>query len=298
MDLIKHRMDHAKTRKELFLSAAVLFVIGIVFTGTRPSYASVVYSGDTDKVSIEDGADILSDEEEENLLGQAEEVFSETGFEIRLVTVDDTGGRTTQTFAENYFENMTDDGPAEAAGEVCVIDMDNREYYLATSGEVRYYINDDRLDTLLDNAGEYISDGDYAGTLSSMLDDTLACYHKGIADGTRIYNEDTGESEVYHRPRSITKGKIAGALAAAAAAFLAVFAGVKGSYSMRFEKGDGFQTRENVRLDLTRKTDLLVNHIVTSRRLPRDNDSHSGGPTSTTHTTSGGYSAGGGGRSF
>lgn len=302
MELPRGRSGKIRDWKAVLNLSATLSGIGLALLCTFPSCASVIYSETTDKVSIEDQADLLTDDEETDLLSQAEEIYDQTGFEIRLVTTDDADGMTTQEFAENYFESMTEDRPKTASGEACVIDMDNRQYYVATYGKLKPYINDDRRDTLLDHAEEYISDGDYAGTFASMLDDTLTYCRRGIVDGTIEYNEDTGETTVYDRSKSITPAKVGGAAAAAALAFWGVLLGVAGSYSMKFQTGDGFQVRENVRLNLTRQTDQLVNHFVTSRKLPRNDGGpsggSSGGPTTTTHRTSGGYSAGGGGRSF
>lgn len=265
--------------------------------------ASPVYSDKTEKASIEDQADLLDEWEEENLLEMAAELSEETGFEIRLVTTDLAGGMSTQEYAENYFESLTSDGPDEASGGSYVIDMDNREFYVATYGKLQYYLTDSRLDTLLDNAYDAISGGDYEATFESMLEDTEDYYRRGIQDGTRIYNEDTGTMTVYHKPKEITPGKVLAALLGGLAGFLTCFLGVKGSYSMSFSHDDGFSAADNVRLRLTGQEDRLVNHFITSRRLPRNDpgsggSGHSGGGFTTTHTTSGGYSAGGGGRKF
>lgn len=286
-------------KNKLFFSviACALFLsCGQVTAG-----AAVIYANSTDKASIEDEADLLSDEEEADLLDMAAELSEKTGFEIRLATTDDTGGRSTAGYAENYFEALTKDGPDQASGASYVIDMDNRQYYVATYGRLQYYLTDDRIDSLLDDAYGYISEEDYAGTLQSMLEDTDHYYDRGIADGTRIYNEDTGEYTVYKKPKEITLFKLLAALGSGLVGFFAMFAGVAASYSMKFPSGDGFSVSDNVHLKLRRQEDRLVNHFITTRRLPR-NDNHgggsSGGGISTTHTTSGGYSAGGGGRSF
>lgn len=284
----------------LMIPASVCFSL-LLFS--FPVSAEPVYSELTDKASIEDRADILEDNDEEDLLDQAAKLSEETGFEIRMLTIDDADGLTTQEYAEKYFESLTSDGPDDANGEALLIDMDNREFYVATYGEVQYYLTDDRVDDLLDNAYEYASDSDFSGVFRSMLDDTQHYYSKGIADGTMIYNEDTGKTEVYHKPKEVTSGKIAGAALAGLIGFLATFLTVKGSYSMKLSSGDGFSVRDNVRLNLTGNRDLLVNHFVRTRHIPRSDssggsDSHGGGGFTTTHTTSGGYSAGGGGRKF
>ncbi len=294
-------MGKGKEKRKKYLSA----FSGAVFLSLMCAFvmpASPVYSSRTDKASIEDKADLLDDWEEAELLEEAEKLSEETGFEIRLVTTDSADGMSTREFAKNYYESLTSDRPDEASGGSYVIDMDNREFYVETYGKLQYYLTDSRLESLLDNAYEKISDEDYEGTFDSMLEDTEGWYRRGIQDGTRIYNEDTGTYTVYQKPKEITRGKILAALTGAIAGFFACFLGIKGRYSMSFSHGDGFSAAENVRLRLTGQEDRLVNHYVTSRRLPRNDPGsgggHSGGGFTTTHMSSGGYSTGGGGRKF
>lgn len=276
--------------------------LALVMSGmAMPASAELYYAANTDNASIEDLADLLTDDEEDQLLSEAADLAEKTGFEIRLVTTDDAGGKETREFAEDYFESMTSDGPDVASGASYVIDMDNRNYYVASYGKLQYYLTDSRVDSLLDDAYEYISSQDYFGTFESMLEDTSDYYDDGIADGTTIYNEDTGTYTVYRKPKTVTPVKIIIALAAGMIGFAAVFLAVRASYSMAMPQGDGFSFADNVHLQLTRKSDRLVNHFVTSRRIEHDDNEHhgsSGGNFTTTHTTSGGYSAGGGGRSF
>lgn len=307
MNIRKNREDSIFRLGTIFflqLAAAVLVISGVhsanAFGAEPEKKTELIYASGSRLASVEDRAQLLTEEEETELLKQAAELSQKTGYELRLVTTDQTEGKTTQQFAEAYFESLTDDGPETASGASYVIDMDNRQIYIATYGGLQYYLTDARVDTLLDHAYEYVSEGEYDKTFKSMLKDTGRYYNKGIQDGTRIINRDTGEVTVYHKPKTVTPVKILISLLAGAAGFLAFFASVKGAYSMKGVSGDGFSERDQVGLTLKRRDDRLVNQFITSRRIPR-NDSgggSSGCGTTSTHTTSGGYSAGGGGRSF
>ena len=307
MNIRKNREDSVSrlvTGFFLLLAAAVLgFSVACsqrAFGAESENNTGLIYASGSRLASVEDRAQLLTEEEEAELLQQAAELSQKTGYEFRLVTTNQTEGKTTQQFAEAYFESLTDDGPETASGASYVIDMDNHQIYIATYGGLQYYLTDSRVDTLLDHAYEYVSEGEYDKTFKSMLKDTGRYYNKGIQDGTRIINRDTGEVTVYHKPKTVTPVKILISLLAGAAGFLAFFASVKGAYSMKGVSGDGFSERDQVGLTLKRRDDRLVNQFITSRRIPR-NDSgggSSGGGTTSTHTTSGGYSAGGGGRSF
>lgn len=301
MNIRKNREDSIFRLGTIFflqLAAAVLVISGVhsanAFGAEPEEKTELIYASGSRLASVEDRAQLLTEEEETELLKQAAELSQKTGYELRLVTTDQTEGKTTQQFAEAYFESLTDDGPETASGASYVIDMDNRQIYIATYGGLQYYLTDARVDTLLDHAYEYVSEGEYDQTFESMLKDTGRYYRKGIPDGTRIVNQDTGEVTVYHKPKTVTPVKILISLLAGTAGFLAFFASVKSAYSMKEISGDGFSERDQVGLTLKRRDDRLVNQFVTSRKIPRND----GGGTTSTHTTSGGYSAGGGGRSF
>ena len=88
-------------------------------------------------------------------------------------------------------------------------------------------------------------------------------------------------------------------LIAAAAAGGAVIAVIAGKYRLKFG-GWQYDFKSNFRLDLTNKTDRLVNTFRTAHHIQRDSGGGSGssGARSTTHHSSGGGTHGGGGHKF
>ena len=81
---------------------------------------------------------------------------------------------------------------------VFLIDMDNREVTVSTAGEAIYYLNDDRIDDILDNCYDYVVDGEYASCFSSMLSDAEYYYEVGVPSDAYTYDEETGEIHYYH----------------------------------------------------------------------------------------------------
>ena len=183
-------------RKQLFVGLTVISA-GIAMLSIS-AFGEVTYSGITNRASIEDKADILSDEEESELLTTAEELSEETGFEIRLVTTDDAEGMESSSYAEAYFESLTE----TYEGGCYLLDLDNREYYIATYGDLIPYITDARLEELITNAGKMAKAGNWKESFSSMLGDTRKYYHEGILPGTVIYDEETGEYTTYYETES------------------------------------------------------------------------------------------------
>lgn len=261
---------------------------------------SPVYSETTDKASLEDAADILTDEEETRLLEKAAEVSDQTGSEIRLLTIDDAEGKDTAQVAMDYFAELTDD--PEASGACYLIDMDNRAFQIEVTGELRYYLTDSRVDDLLDRAYEYAPDGEYEKVFDSMLEDTESDFEKGPVDGAYMYDPQTGDKVYYNKPKAVSALELAVSILLGAAAFCGVFYTVRLSYGMKLPEPDDYSVEDNLHLKLSRSEDTFVNKIVTTRPVPRDNGSSdgpgSGGVSSTSNGSSGGHSFSGGGRSF
>ena len=179
------------------MKKTIVFGLCCIIAGTiifsTSVFAEPTYSEKTKRASIEDKADILTEEEESALLTTAVKMSKESGFEIRIVTTDDAEGKASSDYAESYYESLSED----YEGGCYLLDLDNREYYFATYGDLRFYITDDRLDELISNAGVKAREGDWMGVFSSMLADTEKYIDEGILPGTALYDVDTGEYTFY-----------------------------------------------------------------------------------------------------
>lgn len=178
--------------KKYAVLGIMLIIVGAILFSI-PALAEPTYSEKTKRASIEDKADILTEEEESVLLNTAAKMSKESGFEIRIVTTDDAEGTASSDYAENYYESLSED----YEGGCFLLDLDNREYYIATYGDLRFYITDDRLDELISNAGVKAREGDWMGVFTSMLADTEKYIDEGILPGTALYDADTGEYTFY-----------------------------------------------------------------------------------------------------
>lgn len=245
---------------------------------------------------VEDGADILTDSEEEEILGQLQDLTDETGYDFFAVTTDDAGGLSSEEYADDYYLDHSD----QDDGAVFLIDMDNRYYYISTSGIMIRYITDSRLDTILDDAQEEMQDGEYASAFETMIGDTADYIRQGIPSGQYNIDRDTGEISPYHSPNSVNMVELIIALVAGIATAL-IFAGTTiARYGMKSGTYH-YDYRKNSKVNLSRREDLFVNRLVTRRHIDREphggGGGGGGGHSSTTHS-SGGHSFGGGGRGF
>ncbi len=243
-----------------------------------------------------DEGDLLSLSQEQQLEEKAEALFQDTGYEFFVVTLGDAGGKTSREAAEDfYMEHQTGQD-----GAVYLIDMDNRELYLATSGEMRYVLNDKRWETALDAGYELVTDENYYGAFWAMLEQTEEYWKEGVEAGTFLVDEDTGKVTYHEKRKKMGASQLLIALTAALLAGAGVFGGIKRSYRKKSSK-EARDCQQSVKLELTEKEDVFINRLVTRRHIPRkppDGGNHSGEGSSTVHSGLEGNSFGGGGRKF
>ena len=150
--------------RKLRIFIPVLLML-LLLSGSVLADADIYTNPDTGyRALIEDDADLLSEQEEnevlETMIGMTE--YGDCG----LKTISDNPKSSAKAFAEAFyyekFQNQT--------GVVFLIDMENRELYLAVSdGEVHDVITDAKALTVVDNVYTMASRGDYAGTAEKVF---------------------------------------------------------------------------------------------------------------------------------
>lgn len=262
-------------------------VLSVSAFSLQPAYAAAEDS------KVVDDADLLSYDEEQEIQSMLDEFAGESGWTLFAVTTDDANGMT----SEEYADDFVDQNAFEENGVCFLIDMDNREIYMSTTGSAIRILTDHRIDSIMDDSYGYAGDGEYAKCFETMIRETEDSFHEGIESGQYNYDRDTGE--ISKAPNRLTVWDMLISLIAAAAAGGAVIAVIAGKYRLKFG-GWQYDFKSNSRLDLTNKTDRLVNTFRTAHHIQRDSGGGSGssGARSTTHHSSGGGTHGGGGHKF
>lgn len=245
--------------------------------------------------SVYDEAGLLTSSEIREIKNEVSDLEAKSGWEVFVMTTDDANGYTTRRYSEAFLnDHLTGDD-----GIVFTIDMDNREVYLATTGEAIRYLTDDRIDDIIDSGYNDVADGYYADAFLAMLDTTYDYYRAGIPSNQYTYNTNTGEIDRYKEPRSLEGIEIVIVIAVALIVFAVIFGSVVGKYRVKWGNHK-YDYHENSDVHLRRRDDRFVNQTTTHRRIPRNDSSgssHSSGRSSV-HSGSGGRSYGGGGRKF
>lgn len=239
--------------------------------------------------NVADQADILSESEEIELNAKIEEAERVTGWDVMAVTTDETDGKSSRVYAEDWYEFYSD----SEDGAICLIDMENRMLYISTFGVVIDYLTDARIDEILDYAYVGASDGLYGESFSCMIEKMSDMYKRGIPKGQYQYDVETGM--VVPKEKKITSTEMFVSLCAALVAGIGSAVFIVGRYKMKWGTYR-YSYRENGKLELTNKKDILESTNVIHRRIPKP--SSSSGARSSTHRTSSGRRSGGGGRKF
>lgn len=247
---------------------------------------------------VYDDAGLFLQGEMAELETAADELRDRHHMNFVIVTTDDAGGKSSREYADDFYMDNGYYDNGERGGITLLIDMDNREVYVSTAGDMLYYVTDKKVEEILDEGYGYVADGDYAKAMAGMLERVDDIIEGGIQNGQYIYDEETGKIIRY---RSLTVMDIL--LAVLAALLLAGGAcfGIYRKYS--FVEKYQYSINQNANMKLQNRSDHLVNQFVTKRRIPRNPPSGGNGHSSssgrtTVHRSSGGGSFGGGGRKF
>ncbi|MDO5539302.1 MAG: TPM domain-containing protein [Eubacteriales bacterium] len=245
-----------------------------------------------------DEAELFSSEEKTELEELGQKLEKEYKMNFLMLTIDDAHGMSSAQFAEEFYEKEGYDTNGRSGGIVLIIDMDNRQMNLITTGSMIYYITDAREERIYDAGEDYVREKEYADAMYAMLRQVQTYMEKGIPDNQYTYDTETGKI-VYHR--SLTSMDV---LMAFAAAFLCAGGACFVLYrKYSVVKEYEYQINQNAEINLTGREDRLVRQFVTQRKIPRnpppDSGGIGGGGRTSTHTSSGGRTYGGGhGRGF
>lgn len=275
--------------KRAALCLAVLICLLLFFAGAAAAANAGVY----------DDAGLFSAREAAQLEEKAQTLYEAHHMNFVLVTTDDADGRAAREYADDFYMDHGFYENGARGGITLLIDMDNRELYVSTAGDMRYYITDARVEEILDAGYDEVADGEYAQAMENMLKKTDALIRKGIPGGQYLYDEETGRIVRY---KSLTAAElcIAVLIPLLLAGGVCLMVVRKYSHVEKYQYAVG----QNADIHFRSRTDRLVNQFVTKRHIPKSpppgsGGGHGGGSGRTTvHTSGGGGSFGGGGRKF
>lgn len=275
----------------------VVFTVFSVFTISAMSVLPTFAAGDLPR--LVDMADLLTDSEESELLGILDEISERQQVDIVVVTVDSMEGETAMVYADDFYDYNNYGFGSEQDGILLLISMDERDWYISTSGYGITAITDAGREYMSELFVSDLSTGNYAVAFTNfakLCDDYIT-------------QAKTGEPyDVGNLPDESFE-PVWGLITALGIAFIIslIVTGImrmqlKSVYSQ--SAADNYVKQDS--MQLTKKNDLfLYKHVDRRKRAENTSSSsssssrssnHSGG--SRTHTSSSGKTHGGGGGKF
>lgn len=281
-------------RKRIIKNFSIIFMFCLVVCKMHVS---------AEEQRLFDNAGLFTAEQTAELSNHIEQAVQETELDIAVVTTEDADGKTSQEYADDFYDSRNLGNGKAYSGYLFLIDMDNREICISTSGLAIDLLTDDRIESILDAAYEEMVLGNYEAAAAAFLDESVFYINQGIEEGQYRYDVETGKiiRPISWHIKNLISGLVAGAVIAA------IVCGVIASkYSAKF-KNKTYSYRENGKLTLTCKEDIFINQAVTHRRIPRQtatSGSAGGGSRSSSagrssvHHSGSGRTHGGGSRKF
>lgn len=219
-----------------------------------------------------DDAKLLKSSDVQNLENEIKSLSKKYNQDIVIVTTNDTKGKTSRAYADDYFDYNKFGEGKKKSGFLFLIDMKNRQVYISTKGSAKRILSDKEREAVLDKMMNYISQKNYNSASKVFLDQIEIQMDKAVKKITPI--------------ELLVIIGITGV-------FFAVFVfAVKKKYGTE-GKACPYPFNEKGNVNLTRSDDIFEREYVTQTQISSSSD---GG--SSTHTSSSGDSHGGGGRSF
>lgn len=138
------------------------FLLFTVFCGGLTAFA--------EEKRVYDQAGLFSADSAMLLDARASTLTHKLEVDFIIVTTDDARGKTPQAYADDFYDDNGFGVGGDKSGVLFLIDMDNREVYLSTSGKAIAYLTDTIIDGLLDDSIGYLKRQDYSGAASHFLD--------------------------------------------------------------------------------------------------------------------------------
>ncbi|MBQ3664859.1 MAG: TPM domain-containing protein [Lachnospiraceae bacterium] len=262
-----------------------------------------------DKTYIYDMAGIYSSEDKSVLSQKCQEVSKKVEIDFVITTTNDTNYTGYVKYADDFMDKnglgYEDDGRWDKSCVMLLLDFDNQEVYIDTTGFAILCIEDDDIEDILDDIFVYIPDKDYYNASLAFIDSTYRVIVDNKAsyadeyldewknfDGTYASFENT-YINVTHNAFYRFKKPYVSLFSAMIIAGIVVLIMASGNKSKMTADRRTYMNGRNVRMHFMQ--DQFLRTTTTRRRINTGSggSGHHGGSH---HSSGGGHSHGGGGR--
>lgn len=242
--------------------------------------------------NVDDTLNLLTEEQVKELQSLIEKTSLEQNLDLSVVITDQTEGKSSRDFADDYYDFNGFGVGEDYSGLLLLINMQDREVWISTTGRAIDIFTDARIDTMVNAITGFLSDGNYNQACTEFVNQVGNYATQGVPPGQYRINTDP----VSYMERVMRQ--IQSPLVYIIPLVIAIIATVLASLSSKgkvtinnrtYEEKDSFQ--------LLGTKDEFIRESITQVKIPKNPPGGSGGGSST-HTGSSGRSHGGGGGRF
>ncbi len=263
--------------------ASILLLLVLCLSMVVPAFAENGFADEYYRVI--DMADLLTDDQEQALLSQLDEISLRQHFDVTVITAETLEGYTVQDYADALFEHCSYGYGDSRDGVLLLISMEDRDWYIATHGYGITAFTDAGIEYIGKQLKSDLSAGDYAAAFrryGELCDDFVTQARSG---------DPYTRSSLPKEPLATMWLFISICLGVAIA--LAVVGGMKGQLKTVRRQAAAASYLRPGSLQVTDSREMFLYTNVTQTARPKNDDSGS-----STHTSSSGDTFGGGGGKF
>ncbi len=270
--------NSAKTNLRNFIIQATILFMTVLLLIPLSAYADgsgmvdPVYATDDSLFPIIDAADLLTDDQENELATKIRSVESTYESAIVILTVDTTGSRTAEQYADDFYDYNGYGYGENHDGVILLLSMSDRAWHISTTGSAIMAFSDSDIQDIGDAIIEDLGYGDYYQGFDRFVD---LCEKE-------LRNE--------YNSHIFTPGKFAACLVIGLLlALIPLFIFLSQLWTV--SKAEGADDYSKNGLQNLRSSDAFIRKTISRTAIPKNDDS-------STHTGSSGTSHGGGGGHF
>ncbi len=273
-------------KKKLFAGVfALVFCLSLsisVFAANESGFSSEYYR-------VQDNADLLTQEEQDTLLQELDEISQRQKMDIVIATTNSLDGKDVVAYADDLYDECDYGYGEQKDGVLLLISMEDRDWYISTCGYGITAFTDAGIQYIGEQMLSDLSEGDYAAAFDVFAEQCDSFI-------TQARNDEPFDSKNLPREPLGNKWILISIVVGVVLAFLVV-GGMKGQLKSVRSKPTARDYLREGSFEVTESRDLfLYSHVDKTARPDDDDDDYSSG--SSTHTSSSGQTHGGGGGKF
>ena len=252
-------------------------------------YALPVFAaGETHDPRVVDDAELLTNEQIQQLTEKLDEISERQQLEVVVVTANTLGGKSPMVYADDYYDYHNYGYGESKDGVLLLVSMEDRDWYISTTGYGITAFTDAGIQHIGDEIASYLTSKDYYKAFDLFADEADKFVTQAKSGSPYDVNSLPKPKKNFFNAKSL----LISLVVALAIAFV-IITMIKKSYKPVQFKSNASDYLVQDSLMLTGAYDnFLYSNVTKTAR----SDSSSGG--SSTHTGSSGTSHGGGGGKF